>query len=196
MYNNLHMSTILQEPAITFSPKFVLQVARKNCLVIQHLYSQEGDIGGGTMNRNTRGKIVEYRSRPTTSKIQWIPKLLEWIKQNNVPKRKNYRNTAQKTPEYRNTENPNVSLSKLTLNLALESFLCLLPPSELSGEVKFCSERNFLCLSNWLLLTGRCFTSVNPLYFLPLRSALPSSETDLKSPRDERCHSLGKKVAN
>ena len=55
-----------------------------------------------------RRNTVKYRS--TASKITWIPKLLEWIKQNTVPKLQNDRNTARKTPQYRNTENPNFPL--------------------------------------------------------------------------------------
>ena len=43
-YNNLHMSTILQEPAISFSPKFAFQVARKNCLVLKNCYSVAGEM--------------------------------------------------------------------------------------------------------------------------------------------------------
>ena len=39
--NNLHMSTILQEPEISFSPKFALQVARTNCLVWQRLNEKQ-----------------------------------------------------------------------------------------------------------------------------------------------------------
>ena len=47
------MSTILQGPEISFSPKFELQVARKNCLVWQRLKKNlflgitKGDFEGG-----------------------------------------------------------------------------------------------------------------------------------------------------
>ena len=37
-HNNLRISKILQEPALSFSLKFTLQVARKDCLKAQVVY--------------------------------------------------------------------------------------------------------------------------------------------------------------
>ena len=54
---------------------------------------------GGTLNHNTRGKSWNT-AVPRRKFNELLPKLLEWIKQNTVPKWQNYRNTARKTPQY------------------------------------------------------------------------------------------------
>ena len=112
--------------------------------------------------------------RYTTVKIQWLPKLLKLIKQNTVSKRQIYRNTARKTPQYRNNENPNVPFSKrysltyvhfvqfdITVNKIVVQMIIynfdgstkyIVPPGSVNRRMNECAINWFVKL--WVVLMG------------------------------------------